>query len=105
MATAILTCISFVEVPSLLKVDSSYLKASTSSRFCLFIMMLMGTEVLMFILAASHEINIIRKTKITNWPSTYRYGGVEVLEGLLIFSRNMLAYSACMTCIGFSSNW
>ena len=33
MATAILILISLVEVPSLLKVDPSYLKESTSSRF------------------------------------------------------------------------
>ena len=33
MATAILILISIVEVPYLLKVDQTYLKASTSSRF------------------------------------------------------------------------
>ena len=33
MATAIHILIAFVEVPSLLKVDLSYLKESTSSRF------------------------------------------------------------------------
>ena len=42
MATAIFILISFVEVPSLLKVALSYLKQSTSSSFCQFIMMLMG---------------------------------------------------------------
>ena len=42
VATAVLILISFVEVPSLLKVDPKYLKESTSSRFCPFIMMLMG---------------------------------------------------------------
>ena len=43
MASEFLIFISFVEVPSLLlKVDPSYLKESTSSRFCQFIMVLMG---------------------------------------------------------------
>ena len=34
-----------------------------------------------FILAAFHEVNVISKTKIINWPNIY--GGVEVLEGLV----------------------
>ena len=42
IATAILILISFIWVPSLLKVDPRYLKESTSSRFWPFIMMLMG---------------------------------------------------------------
>ena len=112
MSNAILILISFVEVPSFLKVDPSYLKeyflkvltghhdvnggvlVGTVDKYfaflgadfpptssCLFFQF--GSEVLEFILATFHEINIVRKTKITNWPSTNRYGGVHVLKGLL----------------------
>ena len=42
IATAILILISFVEVPSLLKVEPRYLKESTSSRFWPFIAMTKG---------------------------------------------------------------
>lgn len=35
-----------------------------------------GGEVLEFILTATHEVDIVRKTEIINGPSTNRYGGV-----------------------------
>ena len=53
-----------------------------SVGFCRFFQF--GGEVMKFFLAASHVVHVVCKTKITNRSSTNRYGGVEVLQGLLV---------------------